>query len=181
MNSLHQYDETKFPIGPFESPTEITSEALQNYISAISTFPQRLKKEVELLSDAQLDTPYRTGGWTIRQVVHHCADSHMNSLIRFKLALTEDQPTIKPYFEDRWAELDDSRTMPIASSLKILEGVHERWTLVLNSLSNEQFTRTFVHPEHRKPLRVYEATALYAWHCNHHLAHITTYKSKMNW
>ena len=174
-------EELKFPIGKFEQPKEITPELVRNYIIDISTFPERLRKEVENLSDAQLDTPYRPEGWTIRQVVHHCADSHMNSLTRFKLALTEDKPTIKPYFEDRWAELDDSKKMPVEPALKMLEGLHERWTYLLNSLTDDLLERTFVHPEHGKELRLKENIGLYAWHCNHHLAHITSLKSRMGW
>jgi uncharacterized damage-inducible protein DinB len=174
-------DISKFPIGPFVSPDEITSLDLQRYISEISSFPQRIRKEVENLSDEQLDSSYREGGWTIRQVVNHCADSHMNSLIRFKLALTEDTPTIKPYFEDRWAELIDSKTIPIEPALKTLEGVHARWTILLKSLTNEQLKRTFIHPEHGKEVQIDENIALYAWHCNHHLAHITMLKSRMKW
>ncbi|NDK55155.1 YfiT family bacillithiol transferase [Pontibacter fetidus] len=174
-------DKLKFPIGEFEKPETITENILTNWISVIALFPEKLTSEVNNLTDSQLDTPYRPGGWTVRQVVHHCADSHINSLTRFKLALTEDNPTIKPYFEDRWAELPDSKTLPIDSSLKILEGIHARWITLLNNLTNQQLKRTFVHPEKGKALSLDEATGLYAWHCNHHLAHITTLKQRKNW
>ncbi len=174
-------EEIKFPIGKFKKPVEITTQILLNYIKEISTFPKRIQLEVENLTDEQLDTPYRNGGWTIRQVVHHCADSHMNSLIRLKLTLTEDKPTIKPYYEDRWAELFDSKNMSIQPSLKMLEGIHERWTLLLNNLTKEQLGRTFIHPEHGREFRLDENIALYAWHCNHHLAHITSLKLRMGW
>ncbi|MFZ9846607.1 MAG: YfiT family bacillithiol transferase, partial [Flavobacteriales bacterium] len=126
-------------------------------------------------------TPYREMGWTIRQVVHHCADSHMNSLTRFKLTLTEDKPVVKPYWEDRWAELVDSKSMPISPSVQMLEGIHARWTVLLNSLSEQDLVKSFIHPEHGKEFRVDENIGVYAWHCNHHLAHITELKKRKNW
>ncbi|MFA9194624.1 YfiT family bacillithiol transferase [Flavobacterium sp. FBOR7N2.3] len=174
-------EQLKYPIGQFESPAKITKDILSQWIAAISSFPTRLKNEVNHLTNEQLDTPYRANGWTIRQVIHHCADSHMNSLTRFKLALTEDQPTIKPYYEERWAELLDSKNMPIAPSLKILEGIHERWTVLLNHLTEEQNGRIFIHPEHGKTFRLDENIGVYAWHCKHHLAHITETKKRNNW
>ena len=140
-------DNLKFPIGKFESPATITKATLIKWISDISSFPMRLSNEVNHLSNEQLDTQYRPDGWTIRQVVHHCADSHMNSLIRLKLALTEDEPTIKPYFEERWAELVDSKNMPIEPSIKMIQGIHERWIVVLNNLTEEQYGRIFIHAD----------------------------------
>lgn len=174
-------EQLKYPIGKFEKPTAITSDILNKWISDISTFPKRLSSEVKPLTDEQLDTTYRPDGWTIRQVVHHCADSHMNSIIRLKLALTEDLPTIKPYFEDRWAELSDSKNLPIDSSLKMIDGIHERWTFLLNNLTDEQLGRIFIHPEQGKTFRIDENIGAYAWHCNHHLAHITETKKRNNW
>lgn len=174
-------EQLKFPIGKFERPSSITQEMIQKWISDISSFPARLTQEVALLTDEQLDTPYRPNGWTIRQVVHHCADSHMNSLLRFKLALTEDWPTIKPYREDLWAELTDSLEMPIQPSLLILEGIHARWTELLQSLTVKQLERVFIHPEHGKTFRIDENMGIYAWHCNHHLAHITETKKRNKW
>jgi hypothetical protein len=171
----------RFPIGRFSKPMVISKELIQQWIGDIESFPSRMKKEVVDLSDAQLDTPYREKGWTIRQVVHHCADSHMNSLTRFKLTLTEDKPVVKPYWEDRWAELADSKMMPIAPSLQMLEGIHERWTVLLNSLSESDYAKSFIHPEHGKECRVDENIGVYAWHCNHHLAHITELKKRKNW
>jgi hypothetical protein len=173
-------EKLKFPIGKFDSPTTITKDILEKWIADIATFPKRLSAEVIHLTDEQLDTQYRPDGWTIRQVVHHCADSHMNSLIRLKLALTEDQPTVKPYFEERWAELPDVKNMPIEPSLKMIEGIHERWAVLLNNLTEEQYERTFIHPEHGKIFRVDENIGVYAWHCNHHLAHITETKKRKN-
>jgi len=174
-------EQLKYPIGKFEKPEIITKDILAKWISEISTFPTRLIDEVNYLTDEQLDTQYRPDGWTIRQVVHHCADSHMNSLTRLKLTLTEDQPTIKPYYEDRWAELIDTQNMPIEPSLKILEGIHKRWTVLLNNLTEEQYERIFIHPEHGKTFRVDEIIGVYAWHCNHHLSHITETKKRNNW
>ena len=174
-------EKLKYPIGKFEKPSIITKEIITNWISAIEIFPSKLKKEVLKLSDLQQDTPYRENGWTIRQVIHHCADSHINSFIRFKLAITEDQPTIKPYFEDKWAELIDSKNMPIAPSLKILEGIHQRWTILLNNLTEEQLSKAFIHPESQKHIRLDENIGIYAWHGNHHLAHITEIKRRNGW
>ncbi|MCH7403334.1 YfiT family bacillithiol transferase [Belliella kenyensis] len=174
-------EKLKFPIGKFVKPVKITSGHLQEWITDISTFPARISKEVLDLTDPQIDTPYRPDGWTLRQVVHHCADSHMNSLIRLKLALTEDQPVIKPYFEELWAELTDTKNMPIHPSLKMLEGIHERWTSLLNSLTKDQLERVFIHPEQGKTFRIDENIGLYAWHGNHHLAHIVETKKRHNW
>lgn len=171
----------QFPIGKYNAPTRFSKNIINTYIADIKSFPQRLREAVQKLTQQQLDTPYRPDGWTIRQVVHHCADSHMNSIIRFKLALTEDKPTIKPYYEDRWAELSDSKTMPIEPSLKLLEGLHERWVVLLEQLSDDDLKRTFVHPEHGKSFSLEENIGTYAWHGNHHLAHITSLKNKMQW
>ena len=174
-------EKLKYPIGQFVKPNTITSDHIAIWITAIATFPQKLQNEVKHLDESQLDTPYRLHGWTIRQVVHHCADSHINSFTRFKLTLTEDQPTIKPYYEDRWAELIDSKKFPIESSLKILEGIHERWTIVLNNLTPAELKMTFKHPENGAIISIEENIGIYAWHCNHHLAHITTLKQTKNW
>jgi hypothetical protein len=174
-------EKLRYPTGRFEKPDKITGEMIGQYITEISMFPEHLRSEVEKLSEDQLDTVYRPDGWTIRQVVHHCADSHMNSLVRLKLTLTEDKPTIKPYFEDRWAELTDSKSMPIEPALKMLEGVHKRWTFLLAGLTDDQWTRSFIHPEHGRAVRLDQNTALYAWHCKHHLAHVTTLKKSKGW
>jgi hypothetical protein len=174
-------EEMKYPIGRFKMPDLAAPESLGKYISDIELFPARLRAEVENLTDEQLDTPYRLDGWTIRQVVNHCADSHMNGLIRHKLLLTEDKPTIKPYLENLWAELSDSKSMPIESALQILFGVHKRWTVMLKSLSKDDLKRIYIHPEHGKEFQLVESIALYAWHCNHHLAHITELKKRKDW
>lgn len=173
-------EKLRYPIGRYSRPAEITPELLQERLAIIESFPERLRKEVENLSDEQLDTPYRPDGWTIRQVVHHCADSHLNAFTRLKLALTEEKPTIKPYLEARWAELPDS-ALPVAHSLMILEGLHARWSHLLHSLKEEDFARRFIHPQQGREMRLDELVALYGWHCEHHLAHITTTKREKSW
>lgn len=174
-------DQLKFPVGTFQRPEIISKEQIADYIDIIETFPERLAAEVMQLSDEQLDTPYRPGGWTIRQVVHHCADSHVNSFVRFKLSLTEDTPVIKPYYEDRWAELADAKSLAIEPSLLLLKGLHKRWVVLLKSLKADDLKRTFIHPQSGRTYALDENIGLYAWHCNHHLAHITTLKSRRGW
>ncbi|MBC5841110.1 putative metal-dependent hydrolase [Flavobacterium sp. F-380] len=174
-------EDLRYPIGKFETPTTITTAQIAGWIEAIATFPARLANEVQLLTEEQLDTPYRPDGWTIRQVVHHCADSHMNSFIRLKLAITENEPTIKPFDESKWAELADAKTMSIAPSLQMIEGIHERWTVALKNLTEEQYNCKFIHPDHENKIRLDEYIGMYAWHSNHHLAHITSTKRRNNW
>ena len=175
-----QLQDLKYPIGQFFSPVEIDQDIIESWIADIASFPDRLSRTVAHLSDQQLDTPYRPGGWTVRQVVHHCADSHMNSLIRFKLALTENKPVIKPYFEDRWANLPDS-IMEINPALQLLHGLHSKWVYLLHTLTSSELKRSFIHPDSQSEIRLDTAIALYAWHCNHHLAHITALKSRNIW
>jgi hypothetical protein len=174
-------EQLKYPVGKFIAPANYPDELISDYIKTITQFPVQLRKETGSLTDEQLDTPYRPGGWTLRQVVHHCADSHMNALIRFKLALTENKPVIKPYMENLFAELADTKTLVIEPSLKSLEGIHERWTVLLFSLNKKDFEKTYTHPEHNKEFSLNEALAQYAWHCNHHLAHITSLKKTKGW
>ena len=176
-----ELEKLQYPIGKFEKPETITFEILKNCIEQIAAFPKRLQTEVAHLSESQLETPYRPDGWTIRQVIHHCADSHMNCLVRLKWALTEENPTIKFYYEDRWAEGHDNRNMPIAPTLQFLEGLHFRLAYLMDGLSETQLDCTFVHPEHAKIFEIREVICMYAWHCNHHLAHITTLKASANW
>lgn len=170
----------QFPIGAFQCPAVITDTIRQGWIEEIASLPARLRQAVESLSQKQLDTPYRPDGWTVRQVVHHLADSHMNSLTRFKLALTEEQPTIKPYAEEKWAELADSKTYPIEPSLTFLEVLHDRWVGLLVSLDNPDYGKTFLHPE-SGVVTLGRNLGVYAWHGNHHLAHITSLKERMGW
>jgi hypothetical protein len=170
----------RYPIGQFEHDNVIRDDEIKNWIHEIETLPAKLRSTIEGLSDEQLDTPYRPEGWTIRQVVHHLADSHMNSFVRFKLALTEDTPTIKPYFEDRWGELADC-SMPIDSSLALLDGLHARWTALLRSLSPEELAKSFNHPEMTDKIVLAWNIGLYAWHGQHHLGHITNLMAREAW
>lgn len=170
----------RFPIGKFHYQGPPTPEQRMQLISAIENTPSQMRAAAKGLSPQQLDTPYREGGWTVRQVVHHVPDSHMNAYVRFKLALTEDEPTIKPYAEDRWAKLQDSESTPIEVSLALLENLHERWVRLLRSLSEEDWKRAFKHPElGLMPLE--KNLALYAWHGKHHTAHITELRKRMSW
>ena len=170
----------RYPIGEFSLEGDITPETLRGFVDIIAEAPAEFRAAVRGLTQSQLDTRYREDGWTIRQVIHHVADSHINSYVRYKLALTEDNPTIKPYAEDRWAELADGRSADIDVSLRLIEGIHERWVMCLRSLTPEQWKRTFNHPERGTvPLDV--TAALYAWHCKHHLAHITTLCERKGW
>jgi len=173
-------DQLKYPIGKFEQPAIIDQKQIENWISIIETFPEQLSAEVINLDLKDLEKQYRPGGWTIRQVVNHCADSHMNSVIRFKLALTEDTPTIKPYEEARWAELSDSRDFPIESALKMLEGLHERWAHLLKSLSHQDLEKQFIHPDNDALISLKTNIGIYAWHCEHHLAHVINAKRSPN-
>lgn len=164
-------DSLRYPIGKLKVPQDVSKEQLSEWIETVESFPSKVRELTEHLSDEELDWKYRPEGWTIRQVVHHVADSHINSIVRFKLALTEDVPTIKPYLEDKWAELEDS-TAPIPISLSLLEGLHARWTILLKSMSEEDFKRKLFHPEQGRELSLTFMLGLYAWHCRHHLAHI---------
>jgi len=163
----------RYPIGNFDRVETLTPDQRREHIQAIADAPARLAAAVSGLKPEQLDTPYRPGGWTARQVVHHVPDSHLNSYIRFRLALTEQEPTIKPYDQERWAELPDSRTAPIEVSLKLLESLHGRWVLLLRSLTAADWKRTFRHPE-LGVVSLEQTAALYAWHGRHHVAHITS-------
>jgi len=167
----------RYPIGKFSGTY---SDEKADYLREIERTPGELRSAVEGLSEAQLDTPYRPGGWTVRQVVHHLPDSHMNAYIRFKWALTEDAPTIKPYAEDRWAELADSQATPIEVSLSMLESLHQRWVTLLRSLKREQWKRTFRHPE-LGVMALDKTLALYAWHGRHHVAHIMALRQRSGW
>ena len=169
-----------YPIGRFEWPESTGPEMRAQWIGEIEAAPAWFGAAVRGLTAQQLDTPYRPGGWTVRQVVHHVADSHLHSYIRFRLALTEDQPTIKPYDQDKWAELPDARTAPAEISLQLIDSLHRRWVLLLRSMSDADFARTFLHPE-RGVMRLDVTLAPYAWHCRHHAAHITGLRERMGW
>jgi uncharacterized damage-inducible protein DinB len=170
----------RFPIGKFHYDGPMTAEQKQTFLDDVAATPANLRTAVKGLSEAQLDTPYREGGWTVRQVVHHLPDSHMNSYVRYKLALTEDDPTIKPYAEDRWAELADTKATPVEVSLVLLDSLHDRWVRLLRSLKPDEWQRTFRHPE-VGPMNLEKALALYAWHGRHHVAHVTELRKRMSW
>jgi hypothetical protein len=170
----------RYPIGPFSGKGPATAQERTQMIDIIAALPGRLRDAVRGLSPQQLDTPYRPEGWTVRQVVHHVPESHMNSYIRFKLALTEEAPTVKPYDEAAWARLPDVSETPIEVSLALLESLHARWTILLRSLSENDFKREFTHPEIGR-LSLDKNLGLYAWHSGHHLAHVTTLRERMSW
>lgn len=168
----------QYPIGTFVHEGEFFQHQFEAWIQEIEQLPMKLREAVKGLNENQLDTPYREGGWTLRQVVHHLADSHMNSFIRFKLALTEDNPTIKPYDETIWAELADSKS-EVNVSISLIEGLHARWVVLLKSMSSEDFERTFYHPGYNQTMSLAYALGLYAWHGRHHVAHITGLRDRL--
>jgi hypothetical protein len=172
-------EDLSYPIGKFKLAGEVTPELRREFIQTIKDLPENLTKAVEDLNEEQLDTPYRPGGWTVRQTVHHVADSHLNSYCRFKLAVTEDKPTIRPYFEDRWAELADSK-LPIGVSLSLIEGIHTRWVALLESFTDEDFSKELIHPE-SGAWTVEKFLGLYDWHSKHHTAHITKLRERNGW
>lgn len=173
-------DDLRYPVGRFEMPPSVSEAERAGMIATIAEAPARLRAAVAGLSTAQLDTPYREGGWTVRQVVHHVPDSHLNSYIRFKLALTEKNPTVCAYEEARWAELPEARGGDIEMSLRLLESLHERWAESLRAMTSEQYARTFHHPE-RGDMRLDQNLALYDWHSRHHVAHITALRERRGW
>lgn len=173
-------DTLRYPIGKFKAAQEITSAELEEYVADLAALPIQMRQAVQGLTNEQLETPYRNGGWTVKQVVHHIADSHLNSYLRFRLALTEDAPTIKPYEEALWAELPDAKTEPVEVSLILLEALHQRWVILLKSLSEGDWQRVYIHPVSGKtPLS--QAAGLYAWHGRHHLAHILNLRKLNSW
>ncbi len=172
--------DARYPIGKFHFEGPPTEDQRKQLIDSIEQTPTKLRAAVEGLSPQQLDTPYRDGGWTVRQVTHHVPDSHLNAYVRFKLALTEDEPTIKPYAEDRWAQLADTQFTPVEVSLAMLDSLHARWVHLLRSLKSEDWKRTFRHPE-LGAVSLERNLALYAWHGRHHVAHVTELRKRMGW
>lgn len=166
MNNL------QYPIGKFECPKKITTAHIDQWIDAIEQLPSKLEKLTKDFSESQLDTPYRSGGWTARQVIHHIHDSHHNGYIRFKWAMTEETPVIKAYYEDRWADLFDTKTAPIHLSLNLIEALHAKWCYFLRGLNSEDLSKAFIHPEGNVTISLAEDIGIYAWHGNHHLAHL---------
>jgi len=170
----------RYPIGKHKFDGPLSHETRQSFLAQIEEAPALLRKAVEGLSPEQLDTTYRPGGWTLRQVVHHLADSHLNNYIRIRLALTEKEPTVKTYHQDLWAELPDARKADIAVSLQLLEALHVRWIILLKSLREEEYQTVYNHPENGRMTLDY-GISLYAWHGRHHVAHITGLREKMGW
>ena len=171
----------KYPIGRFKTPESMNRLQFQEWLDVLKSAPGKLENCVATMNDQQLDTPYRDGGWTVRQLVHHIADSHLNAYIRLKLALTEDNPTIKPYDEKKWAELPDTFSVPISVSLSLLTNAHIRMTALLDVMDENGWQRTYFHPEHQKSITLYAMVGMYAWHLNHHIAHIENLKKRNNW
>jgi hypothetical protein len=173
-------EDLRYPVGPFAPSSSSGAAARQRAIADIAALPARMREAVADLTDRQLDTPYRPGGWTVRQLVHHVADSHMNAFVRLKLALTEDAPVIKPYDEKAFAGLVDVR-LPVAVSLDLLAALHARWIAVYAALADDQFTRTYVHPEYPEPHTLDHQAQMYGWHSRHHVAHITALRQREGW
>jgi hypothetical protein len=181
MGSISNQVDLRYPVGQFQFDGVADQTRRRQWIDEIERAPASLRAAVAGLSAEQLDTPYRERGWTVRQVVHHVPDSHLNAYTRFKLAHTEDGPTIKPYEEARWAELPDGRSAPVELSLALLETLHQRWVLLLRQLSPADFSRHYTHPEHGRRVKLNETLAMYAWHGRHHVAHITSLRRRMGW
>ena len=179
MYNVAMSTDLRYPVGEFTMPATVTAVMRTEAIAAIAALPAKMRDAVRGLSDAQLDTPYRPGGWTVRQVVHHVPDSHMNAFVRLKLALTEDNPTVKPYDEKAFAALPDQR-LPIDPSLSILDGLHARWVAVLRALTPQQFVRPLYHPE-IGAITIDYLVQTYGWHSRHHVAHITRLREREGW
>ncbi len=173
-------EDLRYPVGRYEPRNDITAEQRQRWIDEIAEAPAKLQAAVSGLQPNQLDIPYRPGGWTVRQIVHHLPDSHLNSYVRFRLALTEEEPTIKTYEEARWAELPDARTAPVEVSVQLLGALHERWVLLLQSFGDVEFARTFRHPD-LGVMRLDNTLGLYAWHGRHHVGQIASLRDRMGW
>lgn len=179
--AIHLMDDLRYPIGRPDLTAAATPERRRQAIAELVAAPAALRNAVRGLSDAQLDTPYRPGGWTVRQVVHHVPDSHLNAYIRFKQALIEDIPVIMEYDEAKWAELADVRTVPVAVSLDLTENIHERWAAILRSMRPDDFARGYQYPDHKRRYTLAEALAVYSWHGRHHVAHITALRAREGW
>ncbi len=174
-------EQLKYPIGIANIPTDITERYIESWISIIENHPEKLAKLVQNLTDEQLNTRYRPEGWTIRQVIHHLGDSHTNSYVRFKWTLTEFKPIIKAYYEDRWAELPDSKSAPIELGLNHLKALHAKWVYLLKSLTAEELKKSFIHPETKDTIPLDKNIGIYAWHCEHHYQHINQLLIRKGW
>ncbi len=175
------YEHLKYPIGRYQTPDRYEPELQNEWIATIEALPSWLDAVIENLDASQLDTPYRPGGWTVNQVIHHLADSHMNAFIRLKLALTEDSPVIKPYDERLWAELPDYEVVPVNVSITLLHALHYRWGQLLRNMNSEDWERNFYHPEHERYVPIWELTDIYAWHGRHHTEQIRKLRENKNW
>lgn len=170
----------RYPIGKYE-PQPFSEKQKQDWLNDIKFLPLAIEHAILNLDAAQLETPYRDGGWTVKQLVHHVADSHVNAYCRFKLGLTEENPTIRPYEQDAWAQMKDTQNLPVNISTTLLHAVHIRWNEILVNMTNEEFERTVFHPEHKKQFTLWHLLGMYAWHGRHHTAHITQLREKMGW
>ena len=173
-------EDLRYPIGEYIAQP-FSDQQWQAWLIDIQFLPQHLENAILNLDEAQLNTAYRDGGWTVKQVVHHVADSHMNAYIRFKLGLTEDKPTIKPYDQMAWAEMSDTKELPVNISLTLLHALHSRWLNILQRMTREELDRTVYHPEHKKEFTLWHLLGMYAWHSRHHTAHITHLRERMKW
>lgn len=173
--------DVRYPIGRFQYDGDRSRDGINRSVETIADFPRQFRAAVDRLNPLQMGTPYREGGWTPHQLVHHVADSHMNAYVRCKLALTEDTPTIKPFSEADWAGLADVKSVPFDVSLKLIDALHERWAATLRAMLDADFERAYVHPEHPKPQPLREVVALYAWHGRHHTGHITALRERNGW
>ena len=178
---LEEIEQLKYPIGKFDIPQHITSEEIKKWITDISELPEKLNKAVRSLSKEQLDTPYRPEGWTLKQLVHHIADSHMSALLRFKWSLTEDEPTIKAYDEKAFADLYDSKFTPVEISLNFISALHAKWLILLENMSATDFERSFVHPQTGSRFKLKEILGHYSWHGKHHYAHLENLLKRKGW
>jgi hypothetical protein len=176
-----QLELLRFPVGRFTYPPSVSDSDRNSYIDVIAQTPANMRIAVANLNEQQLSTPYRPDGWSVRQVAHHVPDSHMNAFIRFKLALTENTPTILPYNQAKWAELPDVHNTPVDVSVSLLESVHARWVQLLRGMTATDFSREYLHPEHGKTFRLDSVLAMYAWHSRHHIAQITSLRERMGW
>ncbi len=173
-------NDPRYPIGKYE-PQPFSQEQKKKWLSDIDYLPSDVEQSIHNLDEAQLQTPYRDGGWTVHQLVHHIADSHANAYVRFKLGLTEDNPAIKPYLENEWAKLDDVKVLPVNVSITLLFALHQRWHEAIKHLSDEQWMRTVYHAEHKKEMTLWYLLGMYAWHGRHHTQHILSLREKMKW
>lgn len=173
---MQDIDALKYPIGQFSAPETITSEHIEEWITCIGKFPQQIASEINQLSELELAYKYKPNGWNIKQVLNHCVDSHTNSVMRFKLALTESNPVIRPYNEAAWAELPDTLQYAVSESIILLEQIHKRWVFLLKALNKEQLNHTFIHPDGNEVVSLKKNLGIYAWHCQHHLQHIINAK-----